>query len=724
MASEIPTDDRQYKKLVDKISLRYLRSVQDCTEDFEKYRRMERWWGQKREDAVEGDEYAIMLGYAFSIVERMHAKITEPLFQMGLPCDTYARRFGDQGKAQNLQHIQKNFYAGPNFQESLSKSKKSMCVVGHRWEFDGWLHVVRNGKRWGQVEQVIEVPIKRRPDGTPDMSGPMARSVVMVPAEVPIKRPVHYGFNTECPRWDEVYPEPGRTTIDTGQKTDMSWIIRDLGYLAIEDLAKEVRYDVNSKSDVPLYDFGRLLHDAGTAAEKRYAKIMDGQSGAADNFGSIIIPIRAWDNQSGRSGWSNRTEQNGSEDRDKVWVAQHREMGEILTIAQGKYIIHRMVDPWHVPGLKARIENYTTDAAGRLRGKGAIEPIEGELAEFEDMHNLSMQNIFRIVNRMTYVNTEAIVNEDDFDSRAGGLVRIKGDVADVRAAVVEANQSSPINEMLAVESSLKGLIEFVSMEIDGSPGVQGTKQNHKTKGGMDLIYTALAPSYARFQRQARINETRRCANMADILAQFHFNKMPFRLVKPDGSTAFAEFSKEDIDTEGRGFDFGYSVDPMWGNPQQKLSLKSVIYQSAIEYMSLPKNIRGLNSKDVNISDLFDDMLQESGYTDTSKLFTIPDGSKSPEEELEILAQGGTLDGCKGDLIHHIQTHFLQIASPGLKAMIEDEKADKDTARKLQLLIEQAMAKMVTFMRDPQGSSMERLNNIGGAMPPPPGMPQG
>ncbi len=720
MPTDIPTDDYQYNKLVQKVSIRYLRSVQDSAEDFEKCRRMERWWRQQELDAANGDEYAIRLGYAFSIVERMHAKITEPLFQMGLPCETYPRRLGDAAAAKKMQYIQKNFYAGPNFQEALSKSKKSMCIVGHRWEFDGWQHIVRNGKMWGKVQKTIETPLKKNPDGSPMMDGPMGRDIIMVPGEVSIKRPVHYGFNTEFPRWDEVHPEPGRTTIDTGQKTDMSWLIRDLGYLALEDLAKEMRFDPNSKTDVPLYDFAKLLHAAGKNAELRYDKIMRGESGSEDRFGTLIQPIRAWDYQASqvRGRGDNRMAQdNAMEDRDKIWVAQHRENGEILTIAQGKYIIHRMLDPWHVPGLKARIENYTTDP-DRLRGKGAIEPIEGELGEFDDMHSLSMQNIFRIVNRMTYVRQDAIVNEDDFDSRSGGLVRIKSDVADVRNAVSEAQQNSPVNEMLAVESDLRGIIEFVSMELDGAPGVKGTKQNHKTKGGMDDIITNMSPSYARWQRQARINECRRCMNMADILAQFHFDKMPYRIVRPDGSTSFAEFSKEDIDTEGRGFDFGYSVDPMWGNPQQKLAMKQAVYVAGVEYMKIPKSIRGENSRDVNLDNLFEDILTESGYTDTSAIFKASDGSMSPEEELEKLAQGAILPGCKGDLIHHIQVHLLQLSSPGLKIAIEAKKANPDTPKNLQLLISQAMAALKTFLSNPQGAAQKRLAKAGMHMPGP------
>ncbi len=395
-----------------------------------------------------------------------------------------------------------------------------MCVIGHRWEFDEFLNIVRKGKMWGMIPRKVVVPIMK--DGKQVGE---AENIEMVPAEVDVDRPVHYGFNTEFPRWDRVLPEPGRTTIDTGQDTDMTWIIRDLGYLTIEDLAKEVEYDVNEKANKPRYDFSRLLHASGHAAEKRYQAIMDGKSGSVDGFGAIITPQRTWDYQAGRR---DRTEEdNALEDRDKIWLVQHREMGEILTVAQGQYIIHRMPDPWHVPGLKARIENYTTPATGRLRGPGAIEPIRGHLGEMEDMHGLGMQNIFRIVNRMTYVRQDAIVNEDDFDSRAGGLVRIKSDVTDVRSAVSEAQQNSPISEMMAVENDLRSIIEKVTGNMDGgSRG--GMADANKTAKGLGIVVNNLTPVFSRFQRQARINECRRMQSMAEMFEQHAFNKQPYQ----------------------------------------------------------------------------------------------------------------------------------------------------------------------------------------------------
>ena len=712
--NSIPTDDRAYAKMIGKWSLRYLAATTDTNEEFDKFRRFERWWDQKSAEAIAGDEYAIMLGLGFSVVEGMHAKITEPLFQMGLPCDTYPRHSGDYAAAKKMQHVQRSYYQGPNFQEALGASKKSMCIVGHRFEFDEWLHIERDGKMWDMVPVKVEVPLVRRKDGTPD-GDKTAKAITLVLAEVPVKVPVHYGFNTEFPRWHDIHCEPGRTTFDTGQKTDVSWVIRSLGDLTIEEMAKEVEYDVNSKSNKPRYDFSRLIHASGKAAEKRYQAIMDGKSGSVDNFGAVITPQYAWDYAGSRS--DRKQQANALEDRDKISVRQCREMGEILTIAQDQFIIHRMPDPWHRPGLKVRIENYTTSGTGRLRGKGAIEPIESLLGEADDMHSMSMDNIFRVVHRMTYVRQDAIVSEDDFDPRAGGLVRIKSDVTDVRGAVSESSAVSPVNELRQVESELRGLIEKITGDLDGGSG-EGIANANKTAKGLGIVVNNLSPLYSRFQRQARVNECRRCMTMAEMIEQFHFEKVSYRLVRPDGSTSFADFDRTDFDTHGRGFDFGYQMDPSWGNNQQRVQLKEAAYESGVAYMKIPKSIRGENSRDVNLDILYEDILQELGYTDTSAVFRAPDGSMSPEEELERLAQGGAVAGCAGDLMHHIQVHFLQLQSPQLKIAIEAKKANPDTPKNLQLLIMQAMAKMKTFMADPQGSATARLSKAGFSMPGP------
>jgi hypothetical protein len=271
--------------------------------------------------------------------------------------------------------------------------------------------------------------------------------------------------------------------------------------------------------------------------------------------------------------------------------------------------------------------------------------------------------------------------------------------------------------MRQVEAELRSLIEKITGDLDGGSAA-GIANANKTAKGLGIVVNNLTPLYARFQRQARANECRRSMNMADFIEQFHFEKVSYRLVRPDGSTSFAEFDRSDLDTQGRGFSFGFSMDPNWGNPQQRLEMKNQVFKAGVDYMNIAKSIRGQNSRDVNIDLLFEDILQEIGYIDTSAIFRPSDGSMSPDEELERLAQGGTVAGCSGNLEDHITHHLLQLQSPQLKIAIEAKKAHPDTPKNLQLLIMQAMAKMKTFLANPQGAAQAKLSQAGMVMPGP------
>ena len=93
------------------------------------------------------------------------------------------------------------------------------------------------------------------------------------------------------------------------------------------------------------------------------------------------------------------------------------------------------------------------------------------------------------------------------------------------------------------------------------------------------------------------------------------------------------------------------------------------------------------------------------------LFSLPTGEMDPAQEMEILAQGGVVQ-CKGDPIEHARTHLLQANSPGLAQAMTAGKADPKTKTNLLLLVQENMARMSAFLKDPQGAAAERLNRAG------------
>lgn len=711
--NDVPQNELLYRNLISRVQLRMLRSAAWAQPWHEKAVRYYKIWRKIKDAAYDPDEPNLFLGYAFSIVEQIHSKITEPILKMRPPCDVLPMRFGQGRQADNFKAVCRNWYAKPNMQEPFCRSKKEMCIVGTRFEIDEWQNKQLRGKMWGKAPKEIPLILPNGevmvgPDGKP------MTTTVMVDAEVERTIPVHYGFNTRYPSFFNVYPEPNRPTIGTGARTDCAWLIEDMGELAIADMIGESYVDPHDKKVKPLYDFDRLLHDAGRKAEERYKRIRLGESAddTPDNYGPLIVPVNRWSQNTdyGREDKDSVAPSEGSvdrqssEDRDKIWVVREMQGDSLVTIANGAYIIQRVKCPWHVPEMPARVENYTQDPEF-LYGLSVISPIEDEIYELNDIHNLAMSNWIRIINKMVAVSAGAIVSMDDFRPRAGGKIRIRGDV-DVRTAIQSVDQDDPTLSMLHQESNVRGLIEFTSSQADMSPGTSGTKQTHKTYKGMVEIQNQLAVRFLTMQRQALINEARRMMSMERFFSQFQFEKTPFRIYRDDGSTALAEFNKDDIFTDGIGFEFAIELDLNFGDTAVTRQQNLFLFDRAVEYMRTIRQLGLRKAREIDLSVLFEQNLRDFGRVDTTRLFKLPTEEITPEDELGIVMQGGVAE-CAGDLQDHIETHLLQIGSPNLKRAIEAGKASPDTIRRLQLMVQQAMARLTTFVRDPQAAADQK-----------------
>lgn len=724
MLRDFPKDEAQAAKMVEQVNLRLQASADWYSghrSDWEEC--YDRWYRYPERPATvtDADDYEIKLGYAFGLVEQLNSKITEPMLQMGVPFRVAPTEFKDAAAADNFADVCRDFYSKPNVQDGKRRSKKEMIVCGPRWEVDEWMHVEIPGKDWGTVDEIVEQEIVDPRTGQPAMGSDgkpvMAKSTVKVPAEVARKIVTHYGFNTRYPSVFDMYPEPNRITIDTGQKTDVSWIIEDLGELALEDLAREMIYNPATRKSEPRYNFERLLHDAGPRAQERYKDLVAGVGGIIqDPYGPLITPVHTWADVYGNKEATRRKSNDAValqsfEDRDKIWVCQMRSATEIRTVAQGKYVIERITDPWHRPRLGVRIENYTTDPRS-LFGPGALKPILDELVELEISHSLGMQNFFRIVNRMIAVKQKAIVSMDDLDRRAGGVVRISDEVGSIGEAIQSIDQVNVIPDMIGAESNIKGSIEFTSSNLDASPGIHGTRQNHKTAAGLEIIAANIGTRFATMQSQALINEARSGQSMEYMFAQFCFERMPYSRMLDDGTTVYSKFNKDDVYTEGRGFRYLITVDPLWGNSHVQRQDAIEILGKGIEYESLRMKFNDPKMKKVDISILFEDMLKKFGRLDTQRIFYLSSGEVDPDTEFQMLAQGATKVECQGDLQHHIELHLLQAESPALAAAMASGKADPKTKERLLLLVKQDLARIVTFMQDPAGAARGRLNAVG------------
>lgn len=739
MLYDIPTDDRAYKRLLSKVSLRLFRSKEWLDPKFETMTRMYSWYRRISAGAEADRDYQVFLSYAFGLVERLTAKVTEPTFDMGLPWAVYPTRMKDGQKAANFAEMGRNWYAKPNQKLLLLDSKKEMIITGSRWEVDEWVNQRVKGQMWGQVPKHIRTPLQTQligedgkpvfKDGRPVMVPAMRDgkpvempSVVMVPGEVPCDITTEYGFRTRYPSVFDMYPEKGKKTIGTGHSSDASYVTEDMGEVPLEALAKEFYTDPTTKAQVPLYNLDRMLLAYGKRAEERYDRIRRGED-AGDNYGPLITPVKDihfttdW-GQIGKDAAlpsGGEVDRGAGEDRDVVRIIRHHEVSETIDVANGRWIIRRVVNPHHVPGIKMRVECYTRDPQFLL-GFGAIEPIEDELSELNLTHEGAMDNFFRIINKMLYVKEDAIVSWDDFNSRAGGKIRISSKYPDVRAAVADASQMNVVGEMLGAESNLRGLIEFATSNMDPSPGVDGTKANHKTARGMEEIRYNMDARFGVMALQSFINEANRGRSMQDFINQFHFEPRPYRLASDNGSTTFSEFTKDDIYTEGRPFEFVIEVDPLFGNQEAQARRELGLFDRAVDYERLRREMKDPEMPRVNLGVLFEPILKRNGWRDFSRIFSRADGEVSPEDELAIIMQGGVVE-CRGDLVKHIETHMLQLMSPNLRSAVESGKASPKTMDYLQKLIQQDLARLKTFLTDPQYAVSKRLGKLGVGAPP-------
>ena len=133
---------------------------------------------------------------------------------------------------------------------------------------------------------------------------------------------------------------------------------------------------------------------------------------------------------------------------------------------------------------------YYTQSRHSIYGMGLLEPILDLIDVLHDVHDLSMQNWFREVNRMIAYRAKDVLYPDDLDRRAGGQIRLADDAEP--GAIMPLRTNSPARDMITAESNLRGLTENIVSVADLSPGALGTKPYHNTYGGLMEIQTTFA----------------------------------------------------------------------------------------------------------------------------------------------------------------------------------------------------------------------------------------
>lgn len=127
---------------------------------------------------------------------------------------------------------------------------------------------------------------------------------------------------------------------------------------------------------------------------------------------------------------------------------------------------------------------------GEPYGKGICEVVFDDQDEINESANLGIDNMNLIVNKMTAIVETALVNPDqDLVSKPGGMVRLKGNVEDVRKVFLPIEMPDLAQSFFQHRFNIERMVQEktgASKVTLGTAG-QGKKDVNNTLGGMELL---------------------------------------------------------------------------------------------------------------------------------------------------------------------------------------------------------------------------------------------
>ncbi len=654
--SLIPATPEARQAEVDRVSKRYSYSSRYHAPWFEKWVRYYKIWRCISEavDAIEEqDEPDTFVPYAFSVIEDLHAKSAEPIFRMGLPLQPKPMQEGHELQAERFAAVARAHYTDPEWQIGYMSAGKERVITGNMWERDSWADDWAKEQRWSFKEQptVVDVLVDWMSKLLPTKMAQMQRMPVLEEALYPRR----VGFRTEFPSVFHVLPEPG---VSYKNFHRMMWLIEEEPSVPISQLQEQKFRAPGSKALLDVYDLTELLADKrGTimplcpveGREDYFKQARLGSSGAEESPAD------------GGAG--------GDDGVDRVHLAhEYAKDGTLTTVANGKFLIRKVKLP--VAKIPLRLRVWAMDPQNLL-GIGAIEPAEDLFMEENDIHNLSIANWVRIINRMMAINADQLVSPEDLKPRAGGYIRFSGNV---HQAIRELHVPDVVNSMLTMKSSNEGMIERATNSADFSPGVGGTKQHHDTATGLLEIKAAVAARGAMMRRIDMAQFKDQLWMMERYFSFYQFTPMPFEAISDDGATTMMEISNEHIDTGGKGFRYSYEHDPSFGDEFIQRHQQKDFLQSLFDFAKLRVDLGKENEwPEPDIPNVIRKHGKTYGFEDTTFFLKPADGLLTPEQELKIMINGGQVqvhpqENLSGHLRKHLQDRnnpaFLQAVSTG------------------------------------------------------------
>lgn len=632
--------------------------------------------------------------YAFGIIEDGTAAISESILNTRVPTPARARHAKDVKATENFNAMAATYFACGQYQSDYPQSVRERLIAGVSWEFDGWANEYSDGQAWEKQNTVDET-------GNP----------VTLTVAVPKKTPVRTGYFTRFPNVFLMRPQPRVSSVEK-----MTWLIEIEERVPLEHLKGQQSTDPKTGRLVPFFDLREIEAFVTGGGSVRPEPINDTGSDYMQEYREI---------QEGSAG--NKTYDLEGSQPAELTIEWCWEQDRLFVIANKKWIIAYVEKPLHRPGIPYRIKFCTPQKDSLYGALGMIEPVEGLLYELDDIHVLSMRQWMRIIHRMVAYNPEAVKFPSDFQRRADGKIRVTPPLGgSIQSHIMPLTQENVTREMLAAESNNKGLVERALGMPDFSQGVEGTKQDHDTLGGLQEIKAQAAKRVASIRRQELAGFQKQMWRMEGYFLQFQFDKAPFFYHGPDGSTAMLELDLWDIDTGGRGFDFPIVYDPAFGDDALTRNQKMVLFELAIKYneatmTQFPPGSKPLAQLDV----IFGDTLKPFGYNDTSQVLKNPDGSMTPEQKLQAMLQGQPVSITPNeDLVACYAYLAAQLVNPKLAQAAETGQAPPDIFIRIQTHVKMLGDAIMMALKNPQMVTNAKAAAMPGQRPAPGGPDSG
>lgn len=655
----------------------------------EKWVRYYKIW-RNLSDAVDeledADEPNSFVPYAFGMVQDLTAVATESVFRLKPPCKVLQKDPQDEKAAEKFAAMASSYFSTHDYRMDFIGGTTERMITGNQWEEYVWANDWRSGFRW----QKKEMP--KALDVVVEVLGAKVRDMVhrMIPQFelVDDKHPVRVGFQTLQVSAFHVHPEPQVKCL-----RDVSWLVKEEPSVRVEDLKAKMFKDPISGVEVPVFDLEEMIREEKGGDPKRILS-------PKDCAGDDSFYREALETLSG-------TRDDGSVPKDdgvdRVHVFHvYNNKGEVFSIAQGKYLI-RTPKASPVAGLPFGLRVYTVDPQFLL-GSGAIEPIEDQVYNINDIGNLAMSNWLRIINGLLAVDKDKLVDEDDLEPRPSRTIRIHD--GNVHEAVATYQQQDVVGSMMAMDSMQKGIIERANGVADFAPGVGGQKQEHDTATGVLEIQANMAKRRAMNMRIDLACYQRQMWIMEKTISFHQFEPLSFVVRNPDGGASVAYMSLDDIYTDGRGFEYVVEDDPSFGDDNVQRNLRLRFFEQAMVYDEWRQKFGNPDDPGANMPAIFRGIAKNFGYEDTGSVLRKMDNVMEPAAEMEILLNGGSIEvNPKEHLIRHMLTHLDQRQNPELVS----GKVPPEIVDKLDQHIAETNAMIQAIMQDPYGT-MEAFKN--------------